>query len=90
MFNCKRYIETSNTFWHLSFEENQFSQKTSTLKTVFLNNFYSLHPSFAIELALPVNRRQVHKLAVPLELCTVPRGSAVPRLKTTGLKQRLQ
>ena len=54
--------------------------------------FDSRHPSLFIKqfggtpnYNLLVNRCQVQKLSAPLEFFTAPKGSAVPRLRTTGL-----
>ena len=63
-----------------------------TLTQCFSTFFDSRHPSFLIEQfggtpnsILPVNRRQVHKMAAPQEFFTAPKGSVAPRLRTTAL-----
>ena len=61
--------------------------------SVFLNLFCFAAPFFLIEqfggtpnYNLPLNRRQIHKLAAPLEFFTAPKGSAAPRLRITTIR----
>ena len=64
-----------------------------TLGQCFSTFFDSRHPSMAMEqfggtpgYNLLVNRRQVQKLAAPLELFPAPKGFAAPRLRTTEIE----
>ena len=64
------------------------------LEQCFSTFFDSRRPSFVLlqfgvtlSYNLQVNRCQVHKFAVPL--FTAPKGSAAPRLRTTGLEAEL-
>ena len=59
----------------------------------FSTFFDSRHPSFIIEqfggthsFNLPINRRQVQKLAAPLEFFLTPKDSMAPRLRTNELR----